>query len=49
VCTTKLGRQEKRLLAFDAIALAAALGRNVTAGKIIHGENHDTVNVKWAR
>ena len=36
----KLGRHEKLLLAFDALALSVTLGREVAAGKIIHGDDH---------
>ncbi|MDO8542603.1 MAG: IS66 family transposase [Opitutaceae bacterium] len=42
----KLGRHEKLLLAFDALALSATLGRDVRAGKIIHGDDHATLKVK---
>ena len=42
----KLGRQEKLLLAFDALALSATLGRDVPAGKIIHGDEHATLKIK---
>jgi predicted RecB family nuclease len=42
----KLGRHEKLLLAFDALALAETLDRDVPAGKIIHGDGHATRKVK---
>ncbi len=42
----KLGRHDKLSLAFDALALGEALGRDVSAGRIVHGDNHDTLNVK---
>jgi hypothetical protein len=41
-----LGRHEKLLLAFDALALSETLGRDVPAGKIIHGDNHPALKVK---
>ena len=34
----KLGKDDKLLLAFDAFVLSAALGRDMPAGKIIHGD-----------
>jgi len=36
------------LLAFDAFLLAAAVGRGITVGKIIHGDTHASVKVKTA-
>jgi len=48
VCANKLGRHEKHLLAFDALALSETLGREVLVGKIIHGDDHATVKVKLA-
>jgi len=42
----KVGRDEKLLLAFDAFVLSEILGREVSLGKIIHGDNHDTLKVK---
>lgn len=41
----KLGRHERLLLAFDALALSEALGNDVLAGKIICGDDHSTLNV----
>jgi predicted RecB family nuclease len=46
VFTNKLGKDEKLLLAFDAIVLSEILGREVSVGKIIHGDNHATLKVK---
>jgi len=40
VWANKVGRHDKLLLAFDALALSIMLGRNVPAGKIIHGDDH---------
>jgi predicted RecB family nuclease len=42
----KLGRHEKLLLAFDALALSETLGFDVLTGKIICGDDHSTLNVK---
>jgi hypothetical protein len=46
VFTNKLGKDEKLLLGFDAIVLSEILGREVSLGKIIHGDNHATLKVK---
>ena len=46
VFTNKLGKDDKLLLAFDAVALSKALKREVSLGKIIHGDNHATLKVK---
>ena len=46
VFTNKLGKEEKLLLAFDAFVLSEVLGGEVSVGKIIHGDNHATQNVK---
>jgi predicted RecB family nuclease len=46
VFTNKLGKDEKLLLAFDAVALSKALKREVSLGKIIHGDNYATLKVK---
>jgi predicted RecB family nuclease len=46
VFTNKLGKDNKLLLAFDALALSKALGREVSLGKIIHGDEHSTLTVK---
>jgi predicted RecB family nuclease len=46
VYTNKLGKDEKLLLAFDAFVLSDVLGGEVSVGKIIHGDNHATQNVK---
>lgn len=42
----KLGKDDRLLLAYDAFALSAALGRGVAVGKIVHGEDHATLKVK---
>jgi predicted RecB family nuclease len=46
IFTNKLGKNDKLLLAFDAFVLAEALGREIAAGKIIHGDDHATLKVK---
>ena len=46
VCTNKVGRAEKLLLAFDCLALSKILGRGVPSGKIIHGDDHAMLKVK---
>lgn len=48
IFTNKLTRDDKFLLAFDALALAAGLGREVNLGKIIHGDDHATIRVRTA-
>jgi predicted RecB family nuclease len=42
----KLTRDDKLLLAFDALVLSEMLGLEVSLGKIIHGNNYSTVKVK---
>jgi predicted RecB family nuclease len=42
----KLTKDDKLLLAFDAFLLSESLGREVTVGKIIHGDDHTTLRVK---
>ena len=46
VFTNKLGKDEKLLLAFDALVLSEILGREVSLGKIIYGDNHAMLKVK---
>jgi predicted RecB family nuclease len=46
ICTNKLTRDDKSLLAFDALVLSEVLGRKVGFGKIIHGNGHATLKVK---
>jgi predicted RecB family nuclease len=45
VFTNKLGNDDKLVLAFDAFALSRSLGREISLGKIIHGEDHATLKV----
>ncbi len=43
----KLTKDDRLLLAFDALVLSQVIGREVTLGKIIHGDTHATLNVKF--
>jgi predicted RecB family nuclease len=42
----KLTKDDKLLLAFDAFVLSQVLGREVSLGKIIHGDDHATQKVR---
>ena len=42
----KLTKDDRLLVAFDALALSDALGRQVSIGKIIHGDDHASLTVK---
>jgi predicted RecB family nuclease len=42
----KLTKQHKLLVAFDTLLLSEAVGRAVTVGKIMHGDDHATLKVK---
>jgi predicted RecB family nuclease len=42
----KLTQDDRLLLAFDGFVLAEALGREVSLGKLIHGDDHATLKVK---
>lgn len=46
VPTNKLAKDDKLLLAFDALALSAACGKIPLFGKIIHGSKHVALRVK---
>jgi predicted RecB family nuclease len=46
IFTNKLTRDDKLLLAFDALVLSEMLRREISLGKIIHGDNHVTVKVQ---
>jgi predicted RecB family nuclease len=46
VFTNKLTKDDRLLLAFDALVLSKALGREVSHGQIIHGDDHATLKVK---
>jgi len=45
ISTNKISKDAKLLLAFDALALSETLKQEVGLGKIIHGDNHATLNV----
>jgi predicted RecB family nuclease len=42
----KLTQDDKLLLAFDAFVFSEMLGRSVSLGKVIHGDDHATLKVK---
>jgi len=42
----KLTKDDKLLMAFDAFVLSQSLGREISVGKIIHGDDHATLKVK---
>src|SRR5437879_2683239 len=46
VFTNKLIRDDKLMVAFDALVLSEMLGREVSLGKIIHGDDHTALQVK---
>ena len=46
IYTNKINKDDKILLAFDALVLSEVLGREVSLGKIIHGEDHVALKVK---
>lgn len=46
VFTNKLNRDDKLLLAFDALVLSEMLGRKIDQGKIVHGDDHAMQTVK---
>jgi predicted RecB family nuclease len=46
VFTNKLSKDDKLLLALDAFALSKSLGREVSIGRIVHGDEHATLKVK---
>ena len=41
--TNKLTKQQRLLVAFDALVLSEAIGREVPLGKIMHGDGHATM------
>ena len=43
VCFNKLSKDDRLLLTFDAFVLSKATGRDVTVGKIIHGDDYTTL------
>ena len=46
IFTNKLTRDDKLLLAFDALVLSEMLGREIYFGRIIHGDNYATLKVR---
>jgi len=48
IFTNKLTRDDKLMLAFDAFVLSEMLGREISLGKIIHGDNYDSLKVRIA-
>src|SRR5713226_8580717 len=46
IFTNKLTKDDRLLVAFDALVLSEALGREIAVGQIIHGEDHATLKVK---
>jgi predicted RecB family nuclease len=46
IFTNKLTRDDKLLLAFDALVLSEMLGRKISLGKITHGDNYATLRVR---
>jgi predicted RecB family nuclease len=48
IFTNKLGRHDRLLLAFDALVLSEALGREPGLGKIIHGDDRTVLKLKTA-
>jgi predicted RecB family nuclease len=46
VFTNKITRHDKLLLAFDGLVISEVFGREVTLGKIVHGDDHVTLRVK---
>jgi predicted RecB family nuclease len=45
VFTNKLSKDARLLLGFDALVLSGILGRDVSHGKLIHGDNYAVLNV----
>jgi predicted RecB family nuclease len=46
IFTNKIDKDDKLLLAFDALTLSKSLGREISVCKIIHGDNHTISKVK---
>jgi predicted RecB family nuclease len=46
ISTNKLTSDDKMLLSFDALVLSEMLGREISLGKIIHGDTRTTLKVK---
>lgn len=48
VFRNKLTKEDKLLLAYEAMTLSKSLGRKVSYGKVIHGDGHVALKVKTA-
>jgi predicted RecB family nuclease len=48
IFTNKLSEDDKLLLAFDTFVLSEAMEREISFGKIIHGDDHSALKVKAA-
>jgi predicted RecB family nuclease len=48
VFRNKLTKDDRLLLAFEALVLSRMLGREVSLGKILHGDDHATLKVRTA-
>ena len=48
IFTNKLSEDDKLLLAFDSFVLSEATGRDISFGKIIHGDDHSPLKVRTA-
>lgn len=48
IFTNKLSDDDKLLLAFDAFVLSEATGREMSLGKIIHGDDHSALKIRMA-
>ncbi len=46
VFSSRPTRHDKLLLAFEALVISKVLGREVTLGRIVYGDDHVTLNVK---
>jgi hypothetical protein len=44
--SNKLTKQQKLMVAFDALVLSDAIGGNIRLGKIVHGDRSTTLNVE---
>ena len=48
VFTNKLGKDDKLLVAYDALVLSEMVSRTISLAKIVHGDDHATLKVKTA-
>ena len=48
IFTNKIREDDKLLLAFDTFVLSEAMGREISFGKIIHGDDHSPLKVRTA-